>query len=50
MRALLGDCGGLVLGVGGDGEGAEGVVGLGGHWVRGGEVGGEVVDVVLEGC
>lgn len=50
MRALFEDCGGLVLWVGGDGEGAEGVVGLGGHWMGGCEVGGEVVDVVLERC
>lgn len=37
----------MVFGVLGDGEGAEGIVDLGCHWVVAGEVGGEVVDVVL---
>jgi len=50
VRALLGECGGVVVRVEGDGEGAEGVVGLCGHWVVAGEVGGQVVDVVLEVC
>lgn len=50
MRALLVDCGGVVFGVRGDGEGAEGVVGLGGHGVVGCEMSGEVVDVVLGRC
>lgn len=50
VLALLGESGGVVFGVGGDGESAEGVVGLGGHGMVGGEVGGEMVDVVLGKC
>lgn len=50
MCALLGEGGGVVLRVLGNGEGAEGVVDLGCHWVVAGEVGGEVVDVVLVEC